>query len=56
MKFVKNALCVMLILTMMLSVVACTDTAPYIGDNGNWFVGGEDTGVSATGPVAVINF
>lgn len=24
--------------------------APYIGDNGNWFVNGEDTGISATGP------
>ena len=24
--------------------------APHIGDNGNWFVGGNDTGVSATGP------
>lgn len=24
--------------------------APYIGGNGNWFVNGEDTGVSATGP------
>ncbi len=23
---------------------------PYIGDNGNWFIGEEDTGISATGP------
>lgn len=25
------------------------ENAPYIGDNGNWFVDGEDTGVPATG-------
>ena len=24
-------------------------SAPYIGENGNWFVGGEDTGIAATG-------
>lgn len=24
---------------------------PYIGVNGNWWIGGEDTGISATGPV-----
>ena len=24
--------------------------APYIGDNGNWYVNGEDTHVSAQGP------
>lgn len=24
--------------------------APYIGDNGNWFVNGQDTGVPAQGP------
>jgi hypothetical protein len=23
---------------------------PYIGDNGNWFIGDEDTGIPATGP------
>lgn len=26
---------------------------PYIGDNGNWFVNGVDTGTSATGTVKV---
>lgn len=26
----------------------CTEL-PYIGENGNWFVGGEDTGVQARG-------
>ena len=25
------------------------ENPPYIGENGNWFVNGEDTGVSATG-------
>ncbi|MBO4541531.1 MAG: InlB B-repeat-containing protein, partial [Bacilli bacterium] len=25
------------------------DIIPYIGDNGNWWIGGSDTGVSATG-------
>ena len=34
------------------SLAACgsTSSSPYIGDNGNWFVDGVDTGVSATGP------
>lgn len=27
-----------------------TGTAPYIGENGNWFVAGKDTGVKAQGP------
>mgnify|MGYP002802509927 CR=1 FL=1 len=26
------------------------EDVPYIGDNGNWFVNGEDTGTPATGP------
>lgn len=26
------------------------NTAPYIGENGNWFVAGKDTGVKAQGP------
>lgn len=25
-------------------------TSPYIGDNGNWFIGDIDTGISATNP------
>lgn len=29
---------------------AIQSNAPYIGGNGNWYVDGEDTGVSATGP------
>lgn len=28
-----------------------TGTAPYIGENGNWFVAGKDTGVAAQGPI-----
>lgn len=31
------------------SFAACSSEAPYIGDNGNWYVNGEDTGVSAIG-------
>ena len=27
--------------------------APYIGDNGNWYVGQTDTGVAATGPQGI---
>ena len=37
-----------LILSLLLS--SCTASSPYIGENGNWWIGSEDTGVSATGP------
>ena len=30
------------------SLVGPSGETPYIGDNGNWFIGTEDTGVSAT--------
>ena len=41
----------LLCFVMCFSFAACgSGSAPYIGDNGNWFVNGEDTGVSATGP------
>lgn len=37
--------------TTVTIVIGETDyDAPYIGENGNWFVNGEDTGISATGP------
>ena len=37
--------------TTVTIVIASADyDAPYIGENGNWFVNGEDTGVAATGP------
>lgn len=34
----------------VLAACGSSTGAPYIGENGNWFVNGEDTGVSATGP------
>ena len=44
-------LTVLLCIIMCFSLAACgSSNAPYIGDNGNWYVNGEDTGVPATGP------
>ena len=40
----------LLCFVMIFGLTACGSEAPYIGDNGNWYVNGEDTGVSATGP------
>ena len=37
-------------LLLAIALVACGDSNPYIGENGNWWVEGEDTGVSAKGP------
>ena len=35
-----------------LTITSCSDgkNYPYIGENGNWFVNNEDTGIPATGP------
>ncbi len=49
MKLMKLFGIILLVLSLSLSAVSCSGDAPYIGENGNWFVDGEDTGVSATG-------
>ncbi len=36
--------------TLYQFVVQIADKIPNVGDNGNWYVGGTDTGISATGP------
>lgn len=33
-----------------LQMVSCGGNNPSIGDNGNWWIGGQDTGISAQGP------
>lgn len=40
----------LLCFVMIFGITACGSEAPYIGDNGNWYVNGQDTGVPATGP------
>ena len=32
-----------------LSLTACMSNKPYIGENGNWWIDGNDLGVAATG-------
>ena len=41
-------LCIMLFL---FTACAANTESPYIGNNGNWWINGKDTGVSAQGPV-----
>ena len=42
---------VLVILLACLTFTSCASSnTPYIGENGNWWVGDEDTGVSAQGP------
>ena len=38
------------LMTLGLSSCASDGKTPYIGDNGNWWIGETDTGVPATGP------
>lgn len=48
MKIFKKIIAAAVTLLLVFSLAACAE-APYIGENGNWFVGGEDTGVAANG-------
>jgi len=47
MKIIK--VCI-LILICSLALISCGKRAPFIGENGNWWVKKEDTGVKAQGP------
>ena len=49
MKKIKILLSVIFALALILAATSCSASAPYIGENGNWFVDGEDTGVLASG-------
>lgn len=40
----------LLALLLALLLTSCSSITPYIGENGNWWVGDEDLGVSAQGP------
>ncbi len=51
MKKSTGLIMVVCMLLCSLVLVSCVDNVPVIGENGNWFINGEDTGVSATGPV-----
>ena len=42
--------CLSLILVLVFMLTACGADTPYIGENGNWWVGDTDLGVSAQGP------
>ncbi len=46
----KKLLCALLVLVACLFLMACEDNTPYIGENGNWWIGEEDLGVQAQGP------
>ncbi len=48
MKIFKKLLLLCVVVALMLSAVSCA-AAPTIGENGNWFINGEDTGVYAGG-------
>ena len=49
MKNLRRILTVFTAIMLIVGLCACSVESPYIGENGNWFVNGEDTGVSATG-------
>ena len=49
----KKLLFVIALMALLpLTITSCSDgkNYPYIGENGNWFVNNEDTGIPATGP------
>ena len=46
----KKIVAVILIGIMLMSFVSCQSQTPYIGENGNWWVGEQDLGVAAQGP------
>ena len=51
MKRLARLICALLTVMLTLLFSACGDgNVPYVGENGNWWVGGSDTGVSAQGP------
>ena len=46
----KKLLAVLLTFVLLLSLASCASKTPYIGENGNWWIGDEDLGVAAQGP------
>lgn len=50
MKKIIKVMSIMVISLFIIITAGCSQSSPYIGENGNWYIGGEDTGVSAQGP------
>ena len=49
-RILSVTLALLLFAAVLLTAVSCgADNTPTIGENGNWFIGGKDTGVPATG-------
>ena len=46
----KKVLVVLLTCVLLFLLVSCASKTPYIGENGNWWIGDEDLGVAAQGP------
>ena len=46
----KKLLTILLTCVLLISLGSCTSKTPYIGENGNWWIGDEDLGVAAQGP------
>ena len=53
---VLKAAILTLTLVVSLLLTACAGSTPHIGENGNWFVGETDLGISATGPAGPARF
>lgn len=49
-KNMKKLVVVILIVVMLVCMASCETQSPYIGENGNWWVGDQDLGVAAQGP------
>ena len=41
---------ILLVLLVSLVLTSCSSVDLYIGENGNWWNGGEDLGITAQGP------
>ena len=46
----KKFVSIILMGIMLMSFVSCQSQTPYIGENGNWWVGDQDLGVAAQAP------
>ncbi|MBO5414999.1 MAG: leucine-rich repeat protein [Clostridia bacterium] len=47
----KKFLSLVLLLIITLFCSSCTTNTPYIGENGNWWINNEDSGISAQGEI-----
>ena len=49
MKKMARKILLPLLLISLFCVTGCSNNNPYVGENGNWWVGESDTGVPAQG-------